>query len=101
MCKLAQGLSCVSKGQDGGVHRSSNSWPAAQEITQLLFLAGLGLPLPAETRNTSEGSVGEALTGLASSTSPMHRPHFKFRCSGHCLPPELLKPAHRILRKAK
>ena len=46
-----------------GIHRSSDSWLAAQEITQLLFLPGLGLPLPAETRDTGEGGVGEALTG--------------------------------------
>ena len=53
MCKLVQSLTCVlHRAGQWGIHRSRHHWPAAQEITQLLVLAGLGLVLPAETRDT-------------------------------------------------
>lgn len=43
----------------------------AQEITQLLVLAGLGLVLPAETSDTGEEDVSEVLSGLVSRSSPV------------------------------
>lgn len=53
MCKLVQDLTCVlHRTGQRGIQVLPTTGPAAQEITQLLDLAGLGLDLPAETRDT-------------------------------------------------
>lgn len=61
-CKLLQGLTCVlhRTGQGASAGPAQHCF-SAQEITQLLVLAGLGLALPVEIRDTSrEGCKGGA-----------------------------------------
>lgn len=88
-CKLVQGLTCVLLRTGPGASTGpTHRWPMAQEITQLLALAGLGLVLPAETSDTGKEDI--SVGGLASHSSPGYCPHPKLRGGAHCPPLKLL-----------